>query len=51
MANLRDRALELLLSANQRARVIADYQQMRSLLGDTGVCDRAAREILKSLRA
>jgi lipid-A-disaccharide synthase len=39
-------SLELLLNPDRRQQTIADCQEMRSLLGEVGVCDRAATEIL-----
>jgi lipid-A-disaccharide synthase len=39
-------SLELLLNLERRQQTIADCQEMRSLLGEVGVCDRAAEEIL-----
>jgi lipid-A-disaccharide synthase len=39
-------SLELLLNCDRRQKMLADYQQMRQALGDPGVCDRAAAEIL-----
>jgi lipid-A-disaccharide synthase len=39
-------SLELLLNQERRDRMLAEYSQMRSALGDTGVCDRVAAEIL-----
>ena len=39
-------SLELLLNPQRRQQTIADYQQMRAQLGEIGVCDRAACEIL-----
>ena len=47
--NITQQALELLLNPNRRQQVLADYQQMRSHLGEAGVCDRAAKEILQML--
>lgn len=44
--NLRDCTLELLTDESKRQQMVEEYQQMRSLLGEVGVCDRAAREIL-----
>ena len=41
-------ALNLLNSA-QKNQIIADYREMRQALGDVGVCDRAAKEILQML--
>jgi lipid-A-disaccharide synthase len=40
-------SLELLLNSERRQKTSADYQQMRSCLGEIGVCDRAAIEILE----
>lgn len=40
-------ALDLLLDPARRQQTLADYQQMRACLGEVGVCDRAAAEILK----
>ena len=45
--NLLKEALELLLNPERRQQILADYQEMRELLGEVGVCDRAAREILQ----
>ncbi|NEO31880.1 MAG: lipid-A-disaccharide synthase [Symploca sp. SIO3C6] len=45
--NIVQKALELLLNPQKRQQILADYQEMRSLLGEVGVCERAAREILK----
>lgn len=42
-------ALELLLDPSRRQQTLADYQQMRQALGEVGVCDRAAQEILQLL--
>ena len=39
-------SLELLLNPQRRQQTLADYQQMRIQLGEVGVCDRAACEIL-----
>jgi lipid-A-disaccharide synthase len=41
-------SLDLLLNPERRQQMIADCQEMRSLLGEVGVCDRAAAEILGS---
>ena len=43
-------ALELLQSADRRQEMLTDYRQMRETLGDVGVCDRAAAEIIKNLK-
>jgi len=48
-ANIEHAALELLLNPNRRQQTLADYQEMRSCLGEVGVCDRAAQEILQML--
>jgi lipid-A-disaccharide synthase len=45
--NLLKEALELLLNPERRQQTLADYQEMRELLGEVGVCDRAACEILQ----
>ena len=39
-------SLELILNPKSRDRMLADYNQMRAALGDPGVCDRVAAEIL-----
>jgi lipid-A-disaccharide synthase len=39
-------ALNLLLNQENSLKLQQDYQQMRSLLGTEGVCDRAATQIL-----
>jgi len=44
--NLVQTALELFFDQSKREQIIADYQDMRKLLGELGVCDRASREIL-----
>jgi lipid-A-disaccharide synthase len=46
-ANLVKASLELLFNQERREVLMADYREMRELLGDFGVCDRAAREILQ----
>jgi len=45
--NIVKEALELLFNPERRQKTQADYQEMRQLLGDFGVCDRAAGEILQ----
>jgi lipid-A-disaccharide synthase len=45
--NIVKESLELLLNPERRQQTWTDYEQMRQLLGDVGVCDRAAREILQ----
>ncbi len=47
--NIVHNALELLLNPSRRQQMLTDYQQMRSALGEVGVCDRAAQEILALL--
>jgi lipid-A-disaccharide synthase len=42
-------SIDLLTNAQRRAKTLADYQEMRQALGQPGVCDRAAQEILKLL--
>jgi lipid-A-disaccharide synthase len=39
-------ALEILSNPERRATMLAGYQRMRQELGEIGVCDRAAQEIL-----
>jgi lipid-A-disaccharide synthase len=45
--NIVRESLELLLNPNRRQQILADYQEMCQLLGEFGVCDRAATEILQ----
>ena len=45
--NIVQESLELLFNQERREALIADYREMRALLGDFGVCDRAAGEILQ----
>jgi lipid-A-disaccharide synthase len=47
--NIISSAMELLLNSQSREQMLADYQQMRQNMGDVGVCDRAAKEILQIL--
>ncbi len=44
--NLVGAALALLLDPDRRQTMLAGYQDMRRMLGEVGVCDRAAQEIL-----
>jgi lipid-A-disaccharide synthase len=44
-----EESLALLLNQERRQETLHNYQNMRSLLGEVGVCDRAAREILQLL--
>lgn len=46
--NIAREALDL-LDATKRNQIIADYREMRQALGQVGVCDRAAKEILLML--
>ena len=45
--NITQAGMELLLNTEKRGRTLLDYQEMRQCLGDLGVCDRAAKEILE----
>lgn len=45
-SNITQQTLNLLFNSVKRQQVCADYQQMRSLLGDVGVCDRTAQAII-----
>ncbi|MBU7585066.1 MAG: lipid-A-disaccharide synthase [Nostoc sp. TH1S01] len=47
--NITQAAMEILLNPERRRQTLTDYAQMRQCLGDTGVCDRAAQEILQML--
>jgi lipid-A-disaccharide synthase len=44
-----EESLELLLNPARRQKMLADYQEMRQAVGEVGVCDRAALEILDLL--
>ena len=48
--NIVKEALELLYNPNRRQQILTDYQEMRQLLGEVGVCDRAANEIISWLK-
>jgi lipid-A-disaccharide synthase len=48
--NITQASMELLLNSERRQQTLVDYQQMRQYLGEVGVCDRAAQEILQMLR-
>jgi lipid-A-disaccharide synthase len=39
-------SLELILNKERRDRMLSDYSDLRAALGDSGVCDRVAQEIL-----
>ncbi|PIG94380.1 lipid-A-disaccharide synthase [Gloeocapsopsis sp. IPPAS B-1203] len=47
--NIVQNALDMLLNPSRRQQILADYQQMRRAVGEVGVCDRAAQEILQML--
>ncbi|MBD2297181.1 lipid-A-disaccharide synthase [Nostoc sp. FACHB-190] len=47
--NITQAAMEILLNPERRRQTLTDYAQMRQCLGDIGVCDRAAQEILQML--
>jgi lipid-A-disaccharide synthase len=47
--NIAQAGLELLLNPARRQQTLADYQVMRQAIGEAGVCDRAAKEILQLL--
>lgn len=44
-----DAALALLTNSQQRQQMLEGYRQMRRAMGEVGVCDRAANEILDML--
>ncbi|MCC5658925.1 lipid-A-disaccharide synthase [Nostoc sp. XA010] len=45
--NIIQTAMELLLNPSRREQTLADYEEMRQSLGEVGVCDRVAQEILQ----
>ncbi|WP_373525663.1 lipid-A-disaccharide synthase [Nostoc sp.] len=45
--NIIQAAMELLLNPIRRQQTLLDYEEMRRSLGEIGVCDRAAQEILQ----
>ena len=47
--NIATEAIALLSSSDRRQQITHGYQQMRSLLGTEGVCDRVAQEIMALL--
>jgi lipid-A-disaccharide synthase len=47
--NITQAAMELLLNPERRQQTLTDYAEMRQSLGEVGVCDRAAQEILQML--
>jgi lipid-A-disaccharide synthase len=48
--NITTAALQLLTDTSRQQEIISGYQEMRSLLGTEGVCDRVAAEILQLCR-
>ena len=48
-ANIVREALELVLDESRRQQTLKAYQEMRSNLGEVGVCNRAAQSILQML--
>lgn len=48
--NIVQESLELLLNPKRRQQIFTDYQEMREKLGEVGVCDRAAQEILRFIK-
>jgi lipid-A-disaccharide synthase len=49
--NIVQAAMELLLNPSRREQTLADYEEMRQSLGEVGVCDRVAQEILQMQRS
>ena len=47
--NITQAAIDLLLNPDRQQQMRDDYARMRQVLGEPGVCDRAAQEILKIL--
>ncbi|MBE9205498.1 lipid-A-disaccharide synthase [Nostoc sp. LEGE 06077] len=47
--NITQAAMEILLNPERRRQTLTEYAQMRKCLGEIGVCDRAAQEILQML--
>ncbi len=45
--NVTQAAMDLLLNPSRKEQMVADYREMRQHLGEVGVCDRAAEEILQ----
>ncbi len=48
--NISTEAIEILSDSAKRQQIAQDYQQMRSLLGTVGVCDRTAKEIISLVK-
>jgi lipid-A-disaccharide synthase len=49
--NITTEAIQLLTNATMQQEIIIGYQEMRSLLGTVGVCDRVAAEILQLIES
>ncbi len=49
--NIVSRSLELLPNTEKRQKMLADYEEMRQVLGAVGGCDRAAREIFTLMKS
>jgi lipid-A-disaccharide synthase len=47
--NIIQAAMEFLLNQERKQQIQADYEEMQQCMGKSGVCDRAAREILQML--
>ncbi|MBA3922802.1 MAG: lipid-A-disaccharide synthase, partial [Nostocaceae cyanobacterium] len=47
--NITVAALDILLNDSTKAQMLTDYEEMRSSLGEVGVCDRAAASIFRAL--
>ena len=45
--NIVETAMEFLLNEQRQQQMQADYQEMLQFVGEIGVCDRAAEEILQ----
>jgi lipid-A-disaccharide synthase len=45
--NIVEAAMEFLLNEERQQQMKADYQEMQKFVGEIGVCERAAKEILK----
>jgi len=48
--NITVAALDILLNDSTKAQMLTDYEEMRSGLGEVGVCDRAAASIFRALQ-
>ncbi|MGJ5675391.1 MAG: lipid-A-disaccharide synthase [Nostochopsis sp.] len=47
--NIIQAAMEFLLNQERKQQIQADYEEMQQCIGELGVCDRAAKEILQML--